>query len=508
MKPFFYVAILVFCLSNAWPGYCSDDLLKEMDTLLEAPAPESKAAEAKAATPDPDRSGLRQFADHMELDLTLHGEQYYNGMADKPDQEAEAKLDFRTWAGFGSSSLHIDGWAEYGTRTDTYQGVTPLFRDDSRYRRILEVSQLYWMADLNRTGFALGKKSVPPNTNCIVPLSQVYHPLDLNVPPDARAFGVWQGELDASLGSRTRITARVFPAFQDHKIPSDRSRWMPQDRDQTYWYPNAYLTPEIDFITAFILYYFGDIIQANPFLSSLFDVQALQSAGKTLVMENDRPDTSLDEAGYSGVFKTEFGDLDLFASFFRGPNPFPMIYVEDRGSVVAMVKKNPIVYRTAVGGSVTWRQFEFHTELLYNMAKDDTDDDYLAFTGGITLTDEWTAGMLHLDQVHWRLDYAGETVTSSQDAPGYYFSSKIIRPFTNDLLLHLLLQLNPDTTIYYKMDINFDRDAHFHRVGGSRRLRPGLVLELFSDFFDGNRESFYGQWKDNDRIACQLKWSF
>ena len=40
--------------------------------------------------------------------------------------------------------------------------------------------------------------------------------------------------------------------------------------------------------------------------------------------------------------------------------------------------------------------FEFHTELLYNHAKDNTDDSYISYTGGATITDAVTAALLNI----------------------------------------------------------------------------------------------------------------
>ncbi|MDD9303473.1 MAG: hypothetical protein HUK40_14490 [Desulfobacter sp.] len=256
-------------------------------------------------------------------------------------------------------------------------------------------------------------------------------------------------------------------------------------------------------IKAFILYYFGDIIENSPWLKDLLTDPAV-----TAVTENDRPNNGLDEMGYSGLIKSAWGDLDLFSSIYYGPNPYPLIYVEDRGSVVALIKRNPNVSRFAGGGTYTWQNMEFHGEILYNLASDHTDDDYISYVGGATLTDDWTALMLNIDQVHWRLDWAGEIITSRQDAQGYYFSSDGIRPFTGDLLLQLLLQINPDLSLYYHMDLDFDHNAQYHRLGGTKRLIPGLTLDVKAEFFDGDDTSFIGLWRDNDRVSCNLTYHF
>jgi len=48
------------------------------------------------------------------------------------------------------------------------------------------------------------------------------------------------------------------------------------------------------------------------------------------VVENDGPGAGLEDMGYSGLIKTMVGDVDLFGSVSHGPNPFPVVYFEDR----------------------------------------------------------------------------------------------------------------------------------------------------------------------------------
>ncbi len=486
------VCTLIFA-SLSGPAF-GEDLLKELDSLM-APGPMEQE--------QGQRPILDQVFEHLDLALSLTYKGYLDSKPGYDDNEGEAMLKFNTWTGGDSFSFHVDGWAEYGTMDDTWAGVTPVLPDNDRERRFLEISQVYGLLDFDNFGLTLGKKILPENTNAIVPVSQVYHPLDLNDPADYRTLGVWQVTLDKTLGDQTEFRASVFPAFQDPKLPSSTSRWMDNNLDESRWYSEALDVDNLDDVTGFILYYFGDVIENSPFLEDLLTDPAV-----TVVTENDRPDNQLDEMGYSGLVKSAWGDLDLFSSIYYGPNPYPLVYVEDRGSVVALIKKNPNVARFAGGGTYTWESMEFHGEVLYNLSSDHTDDDYISYVGGVTITDDRSALLLNIDQIHWRLNWAGEIITSHQDAQGYYFSSEVIRPFTGDLLLQLLLQINPDLTLYYHMDLNFDDNAQYHRLGGTLRLAPGLTVDVKTEFFDGDDTSFIGLWRDNDRISCNLTYHF
>jgi len=494
MTPIRYLAIFVFLLSLLSPQAWASDPLKELDALIQT-TNEKKAAESGTA--------MDQVIDHLDLELSLGYSGYMKSDSDYDDHEGRAMLKFNTWTGEDNVSFHLDGWAEWGTLDDTWAGVTPVLPDDDRERRILEISQVYGLVDFKDFGLTLGKKIIPENTAAIAPISQVYHPLDLNDPTEYRTLGVWQITLDKPLGDSTQISASVFPGYQDPKIPSSSSRWMSANLDEGRWYSDLFGTEDLDDITAFILYYFGDVIETSSFLQSL-----LTDPSVTVVTANDTPDNELDEMGYSGMVKSAWGNLDMFSSVYYGPNPYPLVYVEDRGSVVALIKKNPSVARMAGGGTYTWENYEFHGEILYNLAKDGTDDDYISYVGGATITDDRSASLLNIDQVHWRLDWAGEIITARQEAEGYYFSSEQIRPFTGDILAQVLFQVTSDLNFYYHLDFNLSDNAQYHRVGGAYRFASGLTLDIKTEFFDGDDSSFIGLWSDNDRISCTLTYHF
>jgi hypothetical protein len=476
----------------------ADNLLKELDILMEVPDQE------KNDTPE---TVLGQFSNHLDLEISTTFAHYRVSSPGDTDETGEIRLRYNTWAGGDHFSFHMDGWAELGTQSGMYQGISPVFRDTRRERNILELNQVYALVDTDGIGMTVGRKIQPNNTNAIVPISQVYHPLDLNIPVDYRVLGVWQVSLDKHLGNNTAFQASVFPFFQDHKIPGATSRWMRVTPSRSYWYSDELKLDDMtgfesmDHTRAFILYYFGDMIENSSLLKNLL-------TNKTVVLENDRPDSDWEEMGYYGLVKSSPGKLDLFGSIFHGPNPFPLLFVEDRGSDVALIKKNPVVTRVSGGGTYTWKNLEIHAEGLYNRSNAGKDDDYFAYTGGVTISDRWTASLLGIESVFWRMDYAGEMMINHQAAPGYYFSSRQIRPFTDDLLLHLLLRVNPSFNVYYHMDLDFRHNARYHKLGGNYQLPWGLNLDISVDFFDGDNRSFIGLWRDNDRINCQLSYRF
>jgi hypothetical protein len=161
----------------------ADNLLKELDILMEVPDQE------KNDTPE---TVLGQFSNHLDLEISTTFAHYRVSSPGDTDETGEIRLRYNTWAGGDHFSFHMDGWAELGTQSGMYQGISPVFRDTRRERNILELNQVYALVDTDGIGMTVGRKIQPNNTNAIVPISQVYHPLDLNIPVDYRVLGVWQ----------------------------------------------------------------------------------------------------------------------------------------------------------------------------------------------------------------------------------------------------------------------------------------------------------------------------
>ena len=199
---------------------------------------------------------------------------------------------------------------------------------------------------------------------------------------------------------------------------------------------------------------------------------------------------------------------DVFASAYHGPGFYPVIKVEDRGNVVAIIMENPNVFNFAAGFSTTWKDFELHGEALYNRTDKHRDDSYINYVGGVTYTDRDFARKLHLDRIDLTVEYAGEVITSDQNCRGYIVNSRYARIGRDDIFASARIGVNDDISLHYLADIVFWNKSRFHRVGASYRIRSGLVLGLDFEFFDGDRLSYFGRWRNNDRVITTLKWSF
>lgn len=78
----------------------------------------------------------------------------------------------------------------------------------------------------------------------------------------------------------------------------------------------------------------------------------------------------------------------------------------------------------------------------------------------------------------------------------------------DDIFLSVLVTVKNDLHLRYLGDIVFWNRSQFHRLGGTYRIRPGFTIGLDFEFFIGDEQSYYGRWRDNDRVIATLRWSF
>jgi len=510
----------LFCLALSlfpFSAFAAEpDLLDELDSVMESGKKEG--AKRKALKPADEKDLPGQIGRHFSAELRLRGYHFFETAPDlliDTDTHAnvgEARLNCSTWMGKDFWSLHAAGWLEAGTQDNTYKGVSPVGRDTDRHRRYAELNEIYFILSSENVDLTSGKKIFKNGISTIYSPANRYRSLDLNDPLDLKDFGLWQAKLDYYAGDTT-YTAAVLPAFQPFKVPDIGSPWMAgsfawdvpdfalkfgkaQPPPFNFNIPPGSLNELIQ-----LLYYFWDLFFNEPQFSNLI-------SNRAVTVKHELPGSSPEDYGWFGRVKTSLGLWDVFVSAYHGPGFYPVIKVEDRGNVVAIIMENPNVFNLAAGFSTTWKDFEFHGEALYNHTDHHKDDNYINYVGGVTYTDRDFARKLHLDRIDLTLEYAGEVITADQDRRGYVVSSRYARIGRDDIFASARIGVNDDITLHYLADIVFWNGSRFHRVGASYRIQPGLVLGLDFEFFDGDRLSYFGRWRNNDRVITTLKWSF
>ncbi len=217
----------------------------------------------------------------------------------------------------------------------------------------------------------------------------------------------------------------------------------------------------------------------------------------------DEPANVAQNVQFGGRITTTVAGIDLAASFFDGYNDIPSTRLLIQGGQLVI---EPVFDRVRMAGvdfATTWRSFQFHGEAAYIQTEGDRDDDFLQYVIGAetTLNDVILEHDLRII-----IEYIGEAVLleNEQNAGGGLgraFSSTFAGRLTYELSAFVRFEAvgaiildGPDNGF---LELTFEWDA-----------TDNLTLTLGYDLIAGNEDSFFGQFKDEDRVFGKVRFSF
>lgn len=522
------LATVLLLLLAAPMAQASDDmdLLQDLDTAMQTE--QVKVAEEK------DASFPAQLKRNGEFVVRLRGYHTLQG-ADSPKVTADQNYDIpqdskddygEIRASFGSSyeNEHVrmaaSGWLEHGTQDDTYSSNVGFWQDDDRRRNILEINEAYVTVLGDRADLTLGKRLI---RNTLAPAfspTDRYSSIDLNDPLDPRRLGTWQAALEGD-AIDVSWTAAVLPVFQAPRTPSPESRWIANsntDADLSAHFGTAYGTAS-SFYSAVReeLFFFESLLYGgsgftnwlDETLNELYGYVAAQSP--QITVEHDVPEPgSIETTGVFGQAKTTVGDYDFLASAYRGPSLYPVLRVDlDRSANTAnLIVEHPTVNQFSGGVSTPWKGIVWHAETIYSHSEAGKDDSYVQYAVGGTYSEEAMAKALGLWRIDVGLQYDSEWITDTQDAGGYAISSNKLRVGKNDLIPAITIHCTEDVRLQYLAVLELDHGASLNRFGVGWDITENLASEISLELFDGPRQSYFGWWRDQDRVVGTLTYTF
>jgi hypothetical protein len=497
------VAAVLILITGVWAACVfagEPDILNELDAYLET--------DKILIDSSPDIAG--QMVDHFSADLELRGSYFFDLPPEFPKTDVKVdddhfvgkmRANWSSWVGKDWWSFHAAGWFEAGTREGDYEGVTHFMTDRDNQKRYAELNESFLNLSDGAGEFIIGKKIFNNGISTLYSPANRYTSADLNDPVNPVRTGSWQLACDYS-HKDTVYTGAILPFYQEKKIPAAGSRWIISDLPTGYSITSRYnLIPGSLEEMLEILYYYMDNLLRNGRFAGLI------KSGKTVAVREDLPGHDPEDWGWFGRAKKSIGIWDTFVSAYRGPAFYPVIKLEDSTTIATLVKETPNVYHLAGGFSTTWKNTEFHGEALYSYSIHDHDDSYIDYVGGVCHTSEKLASSLRLDKIDFLLEYAGEVITADQDATDYILSSRCTRIGRNDLIGSVLVSVTDDLSLHYLSDFTLSDNARFQRIGTSLRIMSGLVFTLDFEFFDGPSDTYFGRWRNNDRVVTSIKWS-
>jgi hypothetical protein len=156
--------------------------------------------------------------------------------------------------------------------------------------------------------------------------------------------------------------------------------------------------------------------------------------------------------------------------------------------------------------STTRGPFELHGEIgFHDTARNELEDDYLQYAAGLNYT---FAPDRCFDSIVLVLEYAGDSVTKERPDTTTHTRTGFSRSFDNSIVTNLLLLIDDATRVEVGGIVHLDDSDFSARVKLHRRLADGFALEAGLDVFDGPADSFFGFWKDNDRLFVHTSHHF
>lgn len=449
-----------------------DDLFDILD--MESSEPSKPEASSAAG------GLLGDLAGNLSGDVRLRWEQYgarppADTNLDAQTGLAEAWLKGETFADWGDWRLDVSGWLDIGNAELAYAGAREFLRDTDNRRRMFQLNDMYVSWAGEHVDITAGLKVFRNGLSTLWSPADVYTPVDLSDPVNARRLGTWLVEMDYALGAVT-LTGVVFPVRQENKIPGKASRWLVNSDD----------------------FYF----------------QLLDEGGGLAAVVDESPKVSTENFSYLTRIKAVMRGWDLFASAYYGLNPY---YVLKKTSEVLIgpiplrvyTKTTTKVFQFASGFSTTSKAWEFHGEGNYNWSHDRREDSYLGYVGGLTYTWSGFGAESPLDTVLLTAEYAGEWLDRPQAAKGgYSYSSEGMRVGQNDLIARLEIQTTEDWEFVFAGHYELSKAGHLQQAQASYNFTPDLKGTLGVDVFGGSTSSYHGRWDCNDRVYFELAYSF
>ncbi len=287
------------------------------------------------------------------------------------------------------------------------------------------------------------------------------------VPVDAVAlthFGEW-----------VTVTGAVLPGFQPSRLPSPRTRFFPPPPPRVSVGP-VELPVEL----------------------------ALVSARRT------RPDTSSTRVPVALKLDGSLRGVDWFGSYYQGATRDGLIDASTRLSpdarrVISEVRRVFPRQRVFGAGLATFfGPFGVRAEAAYFKDLERQGDDYvqLVFGGDRRWSD--LIGDVDLGvNLQYALDRTRDRGRIVNQTPAV-----MSRVFSDNVLLRVDLEFNPDTSALLEATMNVDDSDGFGKFEIVTRIRGAWQVAVGCDLFFGSSDGFFSQFQRNDRFFVRVESAF
>jgi hypothetical protein len=225
------------------------------------------------------------------------------------------------------------------------------------------------------------------------------------------------------------------------------------------------------------------------------------------IMEPELPSNSIDNAQYGLRLLTTYRGWDFSVSYYDGINDIPAPTVRLGKPIPSPEAVVPVYHRyRAIGGdfATTFDRWGFHGEAAQLIFDGDTEDARFQYVIGLDYT---RSDVLFDHDIFVIIEYVGEDVTKK--GSGFDSGTALDRVLVSALAGNITYEF----TEYTKVELRGVVDFH---QGDDYYIQPQLVHQMTDDFeitagldiLGGPKDTFFGEFKDNDRVFVKLKYTF
>lgn len=402
-------------------------------------------------------------ADKLQGSLTLGTyHHFHDAVQEHGDTRIEAKLELEFDGKLGERVRYHFTPRAYVNNMDWATGVVDQEPETQPNRFILDAGEAYLRYSADSFDLSLGRQVYRWSVADIP-----YNPSDNNLPMDfmdslnLQKMGVFSGSLQYS-SENVSLTLLAIPWFTPSRIPGGNSRWQGD---------------------------FGDA-------PSTFMGYDLAVGSRSL------PDWNPGNAGAYGFHlasSTLLNGWDLALNFYDGRDPVGVLRGDIVGRNVVLHQDFPRFRETGISYSTTWGNVEFHGEAgFHDTVDNEKDDDYLEYVVGANYTNY---SVPFTEETFIVLEYADEQLVQRKSAFSRYSGSgDYVRPFKGTWIASVNFKFDEDNSLKLSgLRNQADLDGLW-RADFSHKFNDALKVNVGVDFLDGSSNSFFGRWRNNDRI--------
>jgi hypothetical protein len=357
-----------------------------------------------------------------------------------------------------------------GNFSDTYRKSGMLlneFRDMEKRVPMLGIKEAYYLHNFADSDIVIGKMLYANSASMIYSPSDIYNQSLIPDPLDPYKLGSWLTKWDYYVDD-ARYSIVLFPFISPAKPTSPKTRWSGDETHKTTGNFNNVSASEIELDRN------NKVRGVLGYRNSVngYDITANLGAGSSL---------------YSVLLKT------------NKPHKYKEYYPRDIWA--------------SIGISTTYKKLELHSEAYYQAVESNEDDDFIsAVVGGKYTLSRWV-DKIKLKQIDIIVEYTKEFIVNEMHNDLVYKSSRDSRAFKNDILLKIDGEINYKWSLNYFANFRLSTDqrknsGRYQKIGTTYKPKDAMEIALFVELFNGEEDSYYGKWKNNDRIITQLKYSF